>query len=68
MVAHYGGLSGVTCIAEFRSGELKKPGSEVFSSLAIMWFQDEFALPIDTGVESAIEQIDWENLATDWIM
>jgi hypothetical protein len=61
-------IPGVTCIAEFGSGELKKPGSEAFSFLVIVWFQDEFALPIDTGVESAIEQTDWENLAADWMM
>jgi hypothetical protein len=60
-------LPAVMCLAEFGSGELKRPGSNPYSSMFFAWFQDEFALPIDPGVVRQIQQIDWEANAIDWI-
>lgn len=60
-------LPAVMCLAEFGSGELKRPGSEPYSSMFFAWFQDEFAMPIDPGVVRHIQEIDWEELAIDWI-
>ena len=64
---HYETLPEVGCIGSFDSGELKRPGSEPYSSLVVVWFQDRFALPIDPLVLAQIERLDWESLATDWI-
>ena len=64
---HYETLPPVVCIGQFDSGELKRPDSEPFSSLVIVWFQDNFALPIDADVQAQIEQVDWEALARDWM-
>jgi hypothetical protein len=60
-------LPAVACIGAFDSGELKRAGSEPFSSLVIVWFQDNFAMPIDAAVHAQIEQIDWEGQAKDWM-
>jgi hypothetical protein len=55
------------CIGQFDSGELNRRDSEPYSSLVIVWFQDDFALPIDAGVQTQIERVNWEELARDWI-
>jgi hypothetical protein len=59
-------LPPITCVADFRSNELNRAGSEPYSSLAVAWFQDEFAMPIDTEVLNQIRKIDWERHAKDW--
>jgi len=59
-------LPAVMCLAEFGSGELKRPGSDAYSSMFFAWFQDEFAMPIDPGVVRHIMEIDWETQAIDW--
>jgi len=33
----------------------------------VIWFQDDFALPVDAQVLAHIQSLDWEVLATDWI-
>jgi len=63
---HYEQLPAVVCVAVFDSGELAKPGSEPMSSLTLIWFQDEFALPVDAGVLAHIQALDWETLAVEW--
>ncbi len=60
-------LPAVMCLAEFGSGELKRRGSNPYSSMFFAWFQDEFAMPIDPGVVRHIQEIDWEEFAVDWI-
>lgn len=59
-------LPRIVTIAVFDSGELLKPGSEPYSSLAVVWFQDRFGLPGEP-VEAHIAALDWERLAEDWI-
>jgi len=49
----------VTCIGSFKSfGKLRDPQMDM-SVLTVVWYQDEFALPI---LEPALRQI----LALDW--
>jgi hypothetical protein len=36
------------------------------SSLVIIWFQNDFALPIDPAVVEQIKAIDWDSAAYDW--
>ena len=57
-------LPAVTCIGRFSSfspvrGETDYEGS----SLIILWYQEQFALPIAPDVSSHIVPIDWEKYA-----
>lgn len=59
-------LANVTCVGFLHSDELLKPDSEPYSSLAIVWFQDDFGLPIAEEALAQIKALDWESLARDW--
>ncbi|MEI6300395.1 MAG: hypothetical protein WCR74_03050 [Betaproteobacteria bacterium] len=59
-------LPDICCAARFESGALLRANSEPYSSLVVVWFQDEFAMPIPTEIEHQISQIDWERDAADW--
>jgi hypothetical protein len=63
---HYEQLPAVVCVAVFNSDGLSKPDSEPYSSLTMIWFQDDFALPVDAQVLAHIQSLDWEALARDW--
>lgn len=65
--SHFERLPAVTCVAVFESDKLAKPDSEPYSSLTVIWFQEDFALPLDAQVLAHIQSLDWETLATDWI-
>src|SRR5688572_26050855 len=49
-------LPSTRCVAEFASHESSIEGS----ALTIVWFQDDFALPIDAAVLELIRAIDWD--------
>jgi hypothetical protein len=58
-------LPRVTCIGRFRSGPIaESPGC--YSELTIIWFQSEFALPIEATVLDAITRLDWNATAVDF--
>lgn len=60
----------IACTALFRSGGVQREGDEdigIMSAMAIVWFQDYFALPIDEAVLDKIKAIDWDKLAGAWI-
>ena len=63
---NYESLPSVACVGEFESGELKRPDSDIWSSMVLVWFQDDFALPIDSNVLAHIQELDWESCAKDW--
>ncbi|MGK7955250.1 MAG: hypothetical protein AB4063_08315 [Crocosphaera sp.] len=56
-------LPQIQCIGLFESMPIEM--SFDLSSLTIVWFQDEFALPISTSVLQAIKSIEWNKLAHD---
>jgi hypothetical protein len=61
-------LPGVLCVARFKSRlPAHNPGDPIlyYSQLSVIWFQEDFALPIDGAVMEALREIDWENLAYD---
>jgi len=60
-------LPAITCIADFQSGELARPGSEPFSSAAVVWFQEEFGHSVSEMVLAGIKSMDWESVAKDWM-
>ncbi len=58
-------LPEVGCVAYFTSLEPARDRGQDYSAMLIIWFQDEYALPIDPGVLNGIQALDWERLATD---
>jgi len=60
-------LPEVTTIATFDSGELKRAGSEPYSSLTVVWFQEGFGVEVGERVLGQLREVDWEGLAKDWI-
>jgi hypothetical protein len=59
-------LPRVTCLALVRHSEPVRDASKHYSCLAIMWFQNEFAFPIDPAVLEKIKQIPFSALAADF--
>jgi hypothetical protein len=58
-------LPSVVCLAAFESVPPARDQTECYSFLKIVWFQEEFALPIDPEVEKQIREVDWNRLAVD---
>ena len=59
-------LPSMTCIARFNSdGQLGT--DDIWSVLRVIWFQEEFAFPIDDQAVRQIAEIDWETRATGWL-
>ena len=58
-------LPGITCIGRFESFQPARDQGAHFSSLVIVWFQDEFALPIEKPALDSIQAVDWPALADD---
>lgn len=59
----------IACTALFRSNGVMREDDEdiAFASiLAVVWFQENFALPIDESVLERIKAIDWDRLAEAW--
>jgi hypothetical protein len=51
----------ITCYGQFESSQLDN--SNDGSWLTIVWYQDKFAMPIDSSVIEHIKTIDWESEA-----
>lgn len=58
------GLPKLACLAEFTSNWTPVSGADG-TSLTLVWFQNELALPIDPKVEEWIQALDWEGWARD---
>lgn len=54
----------IQCAARFRC--LTPVQQYDYSELTILWFQDEFALPIDSSVRDEIVNLRWANNAIDY--
>ena len=53
-----------TCMAQLESSPARD--KKMFrSKLTVVWFQDQYAFPIDPHVLECIMQLDWTNIATD---
>jgi hypothetical protein len=55
----------VTCTARLTSTQGAKSASPEGSFLTVVWYQDEFALPIEPSVLAQISELPWESLASD---
>ena len=58
-------LPAYCCIAEFWSNGLNSDDNGYTSILHIIWYQDEFALPMDDAILTEIKLLDWEVLAVN---
>jgi uncharacterized protein (TIGR02996 family) len=61
-----GMLPTITCVGRFLSFDAAKDPERHASELTVIWFQDEFAFPIDPAVREQIRAIEWEKHATDF--
>ena len=59
-------IPGVECIGQFTSFQPARGANRDGSHLTIIWFQDEWAFPIDPGMREQIRAIDWEQHAHDF--
>lgn len=55
----------VTCVGVLRDLTPIRGASKAGSMLTVLWFQDEYALPIDVSVLRQLQSLDWERLAAD---
>ena len=59
-------LPRVTCFAQLMSSSPARDKTMFGSWLTVVWYQDQYAFPIDTHVLECIMQLDWNNIATDF--
>jgi hypothetical protein len=55
----------VTCIGSFKDVRTVRNPSMDLSVLTVVWFQDEYALPIREPALSRLVDLDWDSFATD---
>jgi hypothetical protein len=53
----------ITCFGQFESSVLNGDKKNDGSWLTIVWYQDDFSMPIDDTIIEHIKLIDWENEA-----
>jgi hypothetical protein len=58
-------LPAIVCAATFDSFQPAQDAQADGSSLTVVWFQDDFALPIDKAVLDQLQAIDWVSHAHD---
>jgi hypothetical protein len=56
----------IACVGRFSSFQPARDESRAASELTIIWFQDEFAFPINPGIREQIRTIEWEKHAYDF--
>lgn len=59
-------LPGTVCFGRFSSLQPARDKNMDGSELTIVWFQSDFAFPIDAPVLNAIRKLDWEAIAVDY--
>ena len=59
-------LGPITCVARFEAYDpVQKEPEGDFSHLVMVWFQQDFAMPIDPVVLAKIKALDWEREAVN---
>lgn len=56
----------ITCTAEFESHSPARNPEMDGSALTVVWFQDDYALPLSAAALEAIKAIDWQARAHDF--
>jgi hypothetical protein len=57
----------ILCMARFDSLQPARDPRKDFSGLVVVWFQEEFAFPIDPEALEQLRAIDWERHAVDLV-
>jgi hypothetical protein len=60
-------LPPVLCVGRFESVSATLTNHGDASSLVVIWFQNEFGYPPDSGVAAQLESIDWESNAGSFV-
>jgi len=55
----------ITCVARLISVTPARDPKKDTSELTVIWFQDEYAFPIDPQVLEHLRRLDWDNRAID---
>lgn len=56
----------IICVTKFDCFDTVQDKNMDASTLSIIWFQAEFAFPIDEKVQTQIQSIDWNQYASDY--
>lgn len=59
-------LPAVRCIGTFNSSVIRRNTQNHMSTLVVIWFQDDFALPIQESSLQQLRSLDWDAVATDF--
>lgn len=59
-------IPGITCIAQFDCLDPARDKSMDASTLPIVWFQSDFAFPIEDAILEHIRLLNWEKFASDF--
>jgi uncharacterized protein (TIGR02996 family) len=59
-------LPSVGCVGRFHSSHPARDSGRHFSELVVVWFQEDFALPIDQKAWAQLLVLDWERYAADY--
>jgi len=60
-------LPSITCIARFMSDVLPNDHENIASVLCVIWFQGDFAFPVDPLVLMELASMDWDAHAVGWL-
>jgi len=58
-------LPAIVCVGKFKSYQPVRDPNESYSIAVIVWFQAEFAMPIDPAVLDQIRGLNWKTVAID---
>jgi uncharacterized protein (TIGR02996 family) len=59
-------IPGIACVGGFQSPQVARDETMHASYLVVVWFQDEFALPIEPDALDQLQAIDWQRFAHDF--
>jgi hypothetical protein len=59
-------IPGIMCLARFQCEFAARDLLKDYSALAVVWFQNQFALPIEEAVLALIQEITWGTVASDY--
>jgi hypothetical protein len=59
-------LPSIVCVARFACLTHARNPAMDYSELVVIWFQDQFAFPIDPGILEQLRDLEWERLAQDY--
>ena len=57
-------IPAITCLGRWRCPNQERGDQFGWAELCLVWYQPEFALPIDQSVEGQIRDLDWHSLST----